>query len=241
MAGRPLGNFVDNISGRVEPKIGTLEARLGFIRKVYALFFVGILVASGAVFLGLSNTSIGAFARTQTGSIVFYVLAIVSMIAAYFGRHVKPLNFILLYLMCAFDGLSIANLLALIMVANLGHTLGQAFVMTAGVFGGLTAYVFISKKDFSFLGGFLTVGLFILILASLVFVFMPESRGLGFVIAVGGVFLMSGFIVYDTSNILHHYDESEYIDAAIQLFIDFFLMFIYILRLLVMIALSSRD
>jgi FtsH-binding integral membrane protein len=241
MTGRPLGNFVDNISGKVEPRIGTLEARLSFVRKVYALFFVGILVASGAVFLGLSDTAIGAFARTQTGSIVFYVLAIVSMIAAYFGRHVKPLNFILLYLMCAFDGLSIANLFALIMTANLGHTLGQAFVMTAGVFGGLTAYVFISKKDFSFLGGFLWMGLIILLLASLVFMFMPESRGLGFVIAVGGVFLMSGFILYDTSNILRHYDESEYIDAAIQLFIDFFLMFIYILRVLVMVAMSSRD
>ncbi|MBI3071542.1 MAG: Bax inhibitor-1 family protein [Deltaproteobacteria bacterium] len=241
MTGRPLGNFVNNVTGKVEPRIATLEARLSFIRKVYALFFVAILVASTGVFLGMTQNPIGAFARTQTGSIVFYILAIVSMIAAYFGRHVKPLNFILLYLMCAFDGLSIANLLSLIMAANLGHTLGQAFVMTAGVFGGLTAYVFISKKDFSFLSGFLWVGLIILILASLVFAFMPESRGLGFVIAVGGVFLMSGFILYDTSNILHHYDESEYIDATIQLFIDFFLMFIYILRILVMVALSSRD
>jgi FtsH-binding integral membrane protein len=119
-----------------------------------------------------------------------------------------------------------------------GAVLTQAFIMTAGVFGALTAYAWFSRKDFSFLAGFLVVGIIGLLLASLVYVFIPGSTGLGFAIACGGVLIFSGFTLYDTSQIMHRYPTDEYVGGALDLFMDFYLLFWYIAQIFLG---SSRD
>ncbi len=104
-----------------------------------------------------------------------------------------------------------------------------AGVLTLTVFGGLTASVFITKKDFSFMGralmllGFGAMGL---ILVSIVFGF-----SLGALFSAAMVVLAGGYILYYTSNVLHHYPVGAHVAASLALFSAVALLFWYILQL----------
>lgn len=108
--------------------------------------------------------------------------------------------------------------------------LKQAALITLFMFGGLTAVVFITKKDFSFLrsaiviGGFVALGL---IVAGAIFGF---NLGLWFSVAM--VALAAGSILYQTSQIKDKYDTTQYVGAALQLFASIMLLFWYVLRIL---------
>jgi len=105
------------------------------------------------------------------------------------------------------------------------------------IFGGLTAIVFATAKDFSFMRGALMlggIGAMGLVIGSLVFGF---SLGLIFVVFM--IVLASGYILYTTSNVLHHYRIGQHVAASLALFAAIALLFWYVLRLLMM--LSSRD
>lgn len=112
-----------------------------------------------------------------------------------------------------------------------------AAIMTLGVFGGLTLAAFVTKKDYSFLGPILSVSTMValgVILAACLFGF---SLGLLFSFAI--VALASGYILYDTSNVLHHYRTDQHVGAALELFASVALLFWYILR--IVMSVSSRD
>jgi FtsH-binding integral membrane protein len=106
--------------------------------------------------------------------------------------------------------------------------------ITLALFAALTAYVFITKKDFSAWRGILMVlalGSFGLIGASIVFGFQ-----LGVAFSIGMVVLAAGYILYYTGNVLHHYRVNQHVAAALALFSAVALLFWYILRLFM-----SRD
>jgi uncharacterized protein len=113
-------------------------------------------------------------------------------------------------------------------------TFADKVLPTAGflsliMFGGLTAVAFITQKDFSFLGSILTMGGFIalgLIACGAIFGF---SLGLFFSVAM--VIFASAAILYDTSNVLHHYNTNQHVAASLELFASVALLFWYILRL----------
>lgn len=112
-----------------------------------------------------------------------------------------------------------------------------AGIMTLGVFGGLTLAAFVTKKDYTFLGPILSVSTMValgVILAACLFGF---SLGMLFSFAI--VALASGYILYDTSNVLHHYRTDQHVGAALELFASVALLFWYILR--IVMSLSSRD
>jgi FtsH-binding integral membrane protein len=113
---------------------------------------------------------------------------------------------------------------------NAPDLLRQAALMTGLMFCGLTSVVFITRKDFSFLRGALTMGGFVamgLIVGGAIF-----GMNLGLWFSAGMVLLASGAILYDTSKILHHYPADKYVAAAIELFASIALLFWYILRIL---------
>jgi len=212
------------------------QERLSFVRKVYSLFFAAMMVCSGAVYLSFNNpiTFMKARWALLIGTIVLMLVVSFSKTA----RRTKPWNFLLLFGINFLIGLSAGPLFFLLDAAGKSVVLLQAFILTSGVFGALTAYAWISKKDFSFLGGFLTVGIVGILLASIVYMFIPGATGLGFAIACVGVVVMAGFVLYDTSNILHRYDTDEYVAGALDLFLDFYLMFWYIVQIFTG---SSKD
>ncbi len=112
-----------------------------------------------------------------------------------------------------------------------------AGVLTFFVFAGLTAGVFLTKADFSFLAPALAIGAMLAfgcIIAS--FIFPGILSGLWFPIAM--VVLASGYVLYDTSNVLHHYRTTQHVAASLALFASVALLFWYILQ--IVLAASSR-
>jgi len=107
--------------------------------------------------------------------------------------------------------------------------IASAAAVTFVGFVGLSLVAFITRKDFSFLRGFLCWGgivALVLIVAGVIFGFQ-----LGTFFSVAMVALAGAAILYDTSNILHHYPEDRYVAAALELFASVALMFWYVLRL----------
>ena len=110
----------------------------------------------------------------------------------------------------------------------------SAVLVTTLGFTGLTLVAFWSRKDFSFLRAILRfggIGALVLIVASLIF-----GLQLGVFFSVAMIFLAGASVLYDTSNVLHHYPADKHIAASLELFSSLALMFWYVLRLFM-----SRD
>ena len=108
--------------------------------------------------------------------------------------------------------------------------LPTAGILTLLLFAALTAVVFMTRKDFSFLRSILTIGGFIaigLIVCGAIFGF-----NLGLAFSAGMILLAGGAILYDTSKVLHHYRTDQHVGAALELFASVALLFWYVLRLL---------
>ena len=101
---------------------------------------------------------------------------------------------------------------------------------TAVIFLGLSAYVLTTKKDFSFMGGFLMVGLMVVFGAVILGLFV-QMPALQLTISAAMVLLMSGFILFDTSRIING-GETNYVMATVSLFINIFNLFTSLLHLL---------
>jgi FtsH-binding integral membrane protein len=112
-----------------------------------------------------------------------------------------------------------------------------AAVTTLLMFGGLTAAVLLTRRDFSFLG----TALWIASLGALGLIVISAFAGfnLGVLFSVAMIVIACGWILYDTSNVLHHYRTDQYVAASLALFASVALLFWYVLRLLM--ELSSRD
>ena len=138
-----------------------------------------------------------------------------------------------IYWVFAFTGL---------MGASLGYTLnfylgvaGPGLIMealgaTALVFFALSAYALTTKKDFSFMGGFLVVGLVVVLVAAIANIFFAVPA-VSLAISAAIVFIMSGFILFDTSRIIHG-GETNYIRATVSLYLNIYNLFTSILHLL---------
>jgi FtsH-binding integral membrane protein len=129
--------------------------------------------------------------------------------------------------------------LPLLLLANLysPNAIPTAGIITLGLFGGLTASVFITKADYSYLRPILTIGSFVMgavILAACIF---PVGNMMMTIICLAMVALASGCIIYQTSNILHQYRTDQHVAASLALFAAVALLFWYILLLLM----RSRD
>jgi len=116
-------------------------------------------------------------------------------------------------------------------------TIQSAGIVTLLGFGGLSAVAFYTRKDFSFLRGALMFGGIIALVAIVAAGIFGFQLGTFFSVAMIG--FAGTAILYDTSNVIHHFPEDRYVGAALQLFASVALMFWYVLRLL--LSLQQRD
>jgi FtsH-binding integral membrane protein len=230
-------------SGRVYAVDAPVSERMLFLRKTYGLVFVGIGVAAIGGFVG-ATTLLAAVSQYYWA---FFIAYIAGAFAAYGLRTVPGVNYLALFGFTFLCGVTIGPLLWLAtkIATDVQGTAGgtliwQALIITGVVFSGLTAYVVTTKKDFDFLRGALMIGLFALIGFGIAAMFLDMGINTHLFVSIGGALLFSGFILYDTSQIVRKYPVGDHVGAAITLFLDFFLLFIYILRI-VMIMASSRD
>jgi FtsH-binding integral membrane protein len=219
------------------------EERAAFIRKTYlhlagaVLLFVlmeSYLVVSGAG-LWIAQTMLGG---RFSWFIVLGAFMGVSMLANWWANSPasKPMQYMGLLLYTVAEAIIF---LPLLFIASSrsggGEIILQAGIITLGLFLGLTAVVFLTRKDFSFLAPILTIGGFValgFIAASLLFGFT-----LGNLFAFVMVAFAGGAILFDTSNVLHRYRTDQHVAASLSLFASVALLFWYILR----IFMGSRN
>lgn len=194
------------------------------IRNTYML--LSLTLAFSALTAGLSI----AFSLPHPGIILTLV--------GYFG---------LLFLTSKFRNSSLGVLFVFALTGFMGFTLGpiiskylalpngsmivmQAMAGTAAIFLGLSGYALSTKKDFSFMGGFLMVGILVAFLAGLGAIFF-DIPALSLTVSAAFVLLMSGLILFETSNIIHG-GETNYVMATVSLFVSIFNLFTSLLHLL---------
>jgi len=152
---------------------------------------------------------------------------IVSLLAVYSKRLEHPTNLYLLGVFTFFESLSIGTLVSFFdkMLVI------QAIILTAVIVIGLTIYTFQTKRDFSAMGAGLFSFLCVLIAGGILQMFV-RSPIMELGLALGGAFIFSMYLVYDTQQIMRKTSPEEYIDAAIQIYLDITRLFIEILRIL---------
>ena len=139
-----------------------------------------------------------------------------------------------IYWIFAFTGLMGASLgpmlTAYASMPNGGSLIMQALGGTALIFFALSGYALTSKKDFSFMGGFLMVGLIVAVVAMIANIFL-EIPALSLAISAAIIMIMSGLILFDTSRIING-GERNYIRATISLYLSIYNIFVHLLSLL---------
>ena len=199
--------------------------RMAFIKKVYSLLGLSLLTGILAAVFTLSNT--GFLITVNQYYWGFVIAEIGVLLLCFWKRKTATLGFVLLFTFTILSGITVSPLIYVYQTVA-----GQAAALTVVAFCGLTAYVFVSKKDFSFLGGILWVGIILMIVGGLLNLFYFKSFDLQYFMAWIGVFLFSGFILYDTSNIIRRYNTDEYIAGALSLYLDILNLFIHLLIIL---------
>lgn len=205
------------------------DDRINFLGKTYGMLALCIAAGSIGAFMSMGL----AFPQEHPFMMLFVMMGGIFLVQGV--RHKPGINLLALLVFGAITGMAISPLVGMV-AAKSGTLVTQAFFTTAVAFVSLTAYTFISRRDFSFLKGFVWVGLISIIVLGLSNYFFFESPLLALGISGMGVLLFSAFILYDTSNILRDYPNDEYISAALTLYLDVFLLFQHVLALFGMLG-----
>jgi len=217
----------------------SVDERADFIRKTY-------LHLGGAVILFIILESIffaSGFAEGISASIlgsrwgwlaVLGAFMVVSMIANRMANSAtsQGMQYLGLGLYVFIEALIFVPLLYVAQAMEAAY--GVQIIMPAGlitmvIFAGLTVTVFFTAKDFSFLRGILMLGTFAAMAFIVAAIFFNLNLGVIFTWAM--VVLMSGWILYETSNVLHHYQTTQHVAAALALFASLATLFWYVLQL----------
>ncbi len=144
----------------------------------------------------------------------------------------SSLGVLLVFAFTGFMGYTLGPLLNnyIANVANGGRLVALALGGTGAIFLALSAYTLTTRKDFSFMGGFLMVGILVAFLAGMATLFFPMP-GLSLAVSAMFVLLMSGLILYQTSEIVHG-GETNYIMATVTLYVSIYNLFTSLLHLL---------
>lgn len=181
--------------------------------NVMAMRFGWLLILGGFIIVGRLASGLATSAASQTTQYVGLTLYVIAEAVIF-----TPLLFMAAYLV------------------DDPYLIPKAGIMTLGIFAGLSLVVFTTRKDFSFLGGILKIGLLValgLIVCAVLFGF-----NLGLIFSFAMVLLAGGAILYDTSRIMHHYGTNQHVAASLQLFASIALLFWYVLQILM--SLSRR-
>ncbi|MEM7167747.1 MAG: Bax inhibitor-1 family protein [Planctomycetota bacterium] len=239
----PQGNSYEFEADEVQARMADAVDRASFVTKTYSILFLSIAAFIGVeVYLFQSGLADKLF--HAGGSLLFFALFVVAgWVATRFAERSESLliQFLALAGFIVAEAVFFAPLLVYatkfvdpdgskgVLVNSVGFTLVG--------FAALTAVVFTTRRDFSFLRSFLLWGglsAFALIVSGLIFGF-----SLGPIFWIAMVAFAGASILYDTSNVIHHYPSTKYVAAALQLFASVAVLFWYVLRLVM--HFSSDD
>ncbi|OWV71471.1 hypothetical protein ATY77_13195 [Rhizobium sp. R634] len=213
-----------------------------YMLKVYNLMALGLAITGVAAYLGF-NFAVQDGHLTQFGELLFrsplrWVVILAPLAAVFFlsfriNRMSVAAAQTTFWVYAALVGLSLSS----IFLVYTGESVVQTFFVTAASFGALSLYGYTTKRDLSAMGSFLIMGLFGLIIASIVNIFLASSA-LQFAISVIGVLIFAGLTAYDTQRIKELYYEADdvavagrkAIMGALTLYLDFINLFMFLLQ-----------
>ena len=211
---------------------GSAAIREGtFLSKVLFFFGLAIAISAAGTFIGFQYLS-SLFIKNPTITLVFFAVELILVFTSRIWSTRRPLNYILFATFAFVTGLTLAPLLLSYILQFGGPAIIiKAFLATTFTFTAAAIVGLVSQRSFTGLGGFLTMTLIGMIVVSVIGIFIPWSNTFEMIFSGIGVVLFTGFTIYDISR-LKHYPPDRYIDAALNLYLDIFNLFLYILRLI---------
>jgi FtsH-binding integral membrane protein len=217
------------------------EGLRAYMLRVYNYMAIGVALTGVAAYatyqMVLSNPSLQ---QTLFGGPLYFVLLFVPLGLVFFLsfriQHLQPATAqALFFVYAAILGVSLTP----IFIVYTGASIARVFFISAASFGALSLYGYTTQRDLGPIGSFCIMGLFGIILASLVGLFFP-SPGLSFVISVVGVLVFAGLTAWDTQQIKEMYSVNDdgtvagrkAIMGALRLYLDFINLFLMLLRLM---------
>lgn len=210
-----------------------------FMQRVYGWMTAGLAVTGFTAFYIAGNETAIRFIFGSQMSLILLIavqLGLVFSIRPVMKRKGSAVGAAMFLAYSASLGVTVSALL----LAYTGESVAQAFFVTAGAFGALTLFAFVTKRDLSGVGTFCMIGLFGIIIALVVNIFL-QSPAMDFAISALGVLIFAGLTAWDTQK-MKEYAYSQDTDnetgrrasimAALELYLDFILMFIYLTRFL---------
>nr|WP_136252220.1 Bax inhibitor-1/YccA family protein [Ningiella ruwaisensis] len=185
-----------------------------------------------ALTIGFSAITATISVMANVGMIGYFAMIIGGFISLFIVQK-KADSSAGLFWVFVFTGLfggALGPILNIYLAAGAGSIVAQALGGTALVFFTLSGYALVSKKDFSFLGGFLMVGLVVAIVGIIANIFLAIPA-MSMAISALVIFIMSGLILFDTSRIIHG-GETNYIRATVGLYLNIYNIFVHMLALL---------
>ena len=240
-----LRNYQSQVGTGARADAAIDQGLRAYMLKVYNLMALGLAI-TGVVAYGTFSlaTSSPAFAQLIYASPLRWVimlapLAFIFLFSFRIDRMSVSTAQAMFWAFAALMGLSLST----IFLVFTGASITQTFFVTAAAFGALSLYGYTTRRDLSAFGTFLVMGVFGLIIASLVNIFM-QSSALQFAISALGVLIFSGLTAYDTQKIKEMYWEGDdtlvagrkAIMGALTLYLDFINLFTFLLQFL-----GNRD
>jgi len=246
---KPYGGDVPAWGSSFMAADGDVSARTTFIRLTYLHLAIAIalfVAIEFIFFMIVPAQTLDGFARLATRGwnwlIVMGAFMGVSYLAQWWATSSasKAIQYAGLLLYVAAQAVITLPLLYFAHIVAPG-SIGSAALMSGIIFGGLSLFAFVTKADFSWLGRYLMLamlGALGFIICSIVFRGMFQNSIVNIGLSCCMIVLMCGYILYYTSNVLHHYRTDQYVAASLALFASLATLFWYVLRL--MMAMNRR-
>ncbi|KAL9112824.1 MAG: hypothetical protein Q9227_002901 [Pyrenula ochraceoflavens] len=207
----------------------TLDIRMSFIRKVYSILTVQLLLTAFASTISFFSPSYKTWIQTHQWPLWTSLIgSIVFMLLTYWKRKSYPANLLFLSAFTILEAYTIS-----VVTSTFDSTIVlEALILTLGIFFALTIFACQTKYDFTSWMPYLFGGLWVLILFGFMAAFFPHGKTIETVYGGVAALIFSGYILVDTQLVMRHYHVEEEIAAAISLYLDIINLFLAILRIL---------
>ena len=219
--------------------IGTVEAVNALFRKVYQYMALGLILTSLTAWITASTPALLRMFYTSITPLIIVAVAelgLVLYLSATIAKHSASTSLMLFGIYSVLNGITCSAVL----LVYTQESVYTAFLSTAGMFGAMSVYGIYTKRDITSWGSFLHMGLWGLIIAMVINLFVGSSAA-ETVISVIGIIIFMGLTAYDTAKIKALAEGAEMSDdetagkiavmGALELYLDFINLFLYLLRL----------
>lgn len=209
------------------------SSRQIFIMKTYVCLAIQLFITFGITLAFFKSPTLQNATTDQLTTLIwtFFCIAIVSMVLTIIGVECLNSNLCAVIPFIIFT-FSMSVVFAVGAIQYSISTVIQSIVCVSLIFFSCTAFIFITKKDLHSWGGILYCSLLTLVITSIIFIFFPPSNLIYIVYNVIGIVIFIGYVLFDTSEIIHTYQENEYFIASMNVYLDILNLLLKIMAVL---------